>query len=200
MNERERTAVREEVLGHAEDVLADVASQWGDITRLDPLVVEPFPDDDHSFPESADSFLSRFYPYAAGAVVTDEEGRLLCVYSPARDEWETPGGAGEPNETPAETARRETREESGVECNLTGVLFVQLMEINLNAPETLPIPIISFTGEHSGGDELAGSEIEAHEEITDLAWFGPNDLPTEVRNYEQKHPHLLSLADSTDGA
>lgn len=199
MDQRDRATVREDVLRHAEDVLADVESRWGDITRLDPLFVEPFPDDDHSFPESAGAFVERFYPYAAGAVVTDEEDRLLLVYSPARDEWETPGGAGESNETPAETARRETMEESGIECDLTGVLFVQLMEINLDTPETLPIPIISFTGVRIGGDELSGGDIEDHEEITDLAWFGPDELPTEVRNYEQKHSHLLSLTNTTDG-
>lgn len=198
MNQRDRAAVREDVLRHTEDVLTDVESRWRDITRLDPLFVEPFPDDDHSFPKSAEAFLDRFYPYAAGAVVTDEEDRLLCVYSPARDEWETPGGAGEPNETPAKTARRETIEESGIECNLTGVLFVQLMEINLDASESLPIPIISFTGVRTGGEELSGGGIEDHEEITDLAWFGPDELPTEVRNHEQKHSYLLSLANGTD--
>ena len=199
MNQRDCAAVREDVLDHAENVLADVESRWGDLTRLDPIFVEPLSDDNHSFPESAEAFLDRFYPYASGAVVTDEEERLLLVYSPARDEWETPGGAGEPNETPAETARRETVEESGIECDLTGVLFVQLMEINLDAPETLPIPIISFTGVRSGGEELSGDDIENHEEITDLAWFGPDELPTEVRNYEQKHSHLRSLANGTDG-
>ena len=199
MNQRDRAAVREDVLEHAENVLADVESRWGDLNRLDPLFVEPLSDDNHSFPESAEAFLDRFYPYAAGAVVTDEEDQILLVYSPARDEWETPGGAGEPNETPAETARRETMEESGIECDLTGVLFVQLMEINLGASETLPIPIISFTGVRSGGEELSGGDIEDNEEITDLAWFGPDELPTEVRNYAQKHSHLRSLANATDG-
>jgi len=39
MDERGSAAVRETVLGNAEALLADVEARWGDVTRLDPLVV-----------------------------------------------------------------------------------------------------------------------------------------------------------------
>lgn len=191
MNDTERAAVREATLQHAESVIAAVERRWGTVPRLDALPVEPL-FEEGSFPPSAEAFHDRFYPYAAGASVVDAEGRLLCVYSPARDEWETPGGAGEAGETPAETARRETREETGIACEITDVLFAQLMEFSLDAPERLPIPVVGFTARSVGGDELAEPEIERHGEITDLAWFGPDELPTELRNYEQKHGHLAS--------
>lgn len=198
MNHSDRAAVREDALQHAEDVFAGVERQWGNTTRLEPLPVEPLSDGKHSFPESVEEFHNRFYPYAAGASVVDAAGRLLCVYSPARDEWETPGGAGESGETPAETARRETLEETGIECEITDALFMQSMELALDAPERLPIPVVGFVARPTGGDELAGTEIERHDEITDLAWFEPAELPTELRNYEQKHTHLVSVADTTD--
>ena len=191
MNDTERAAVREATLQHAESVLDAVERRWGTVQRLDALPVEPLFGED-SFPSSAEAFHDRFYPYAAGASVVDAEGRLLCVYSPARDEWETPGGAGEAGETPAETARRETREETGIACEITDVLFAQLMEFSLDAPERLPIPVVGFTARPVGGDELAGVEVERHDEITDLAWFDSDELPRELRNYEQKHAHLVS--------
>jgi 8-oxo-dGTP pyrophosphatase MutT (NUDIX family) len=191
MDDADRTAVREQVLQHAENVLAGVGRRWGSVTRLDALPVEPL-SGENSFPASADAFHDRLYPYAAGASVVDAEGRLLCVYSPARDEWETPGGAGEAGETPAETARRETQEETGIECEITDVLFAQSMELSLDAPERLPIPVVGFTARPVGGDELAGADVERHDEITDLAWFDADELPTELRNYEQKHAHLVS--------
>ncbi|PSQ45061.1 hypothetical protein BRD15_12775 [Halobacteriales archaeon SW_6_65_15] len=126
--------------------------------------------------------------------VTDDEGRFLCVYSPVRNEWETPGGAGDPGEIPSETARRETREETGVECELTGVLHTRLMEIDLGAPERLPIPVVEFTVRPVGGAELTDDEVEAHGEISDLDWFGPEELPSEIREYEQKRAHLRSVS------
>lgn len=199
MKAHERSAVHDDVLAQAEEVLAGVERRWDkEETRVDPIVVDTFPDDNASFPESADAYFDRFYPYAAGAVVTDQAGRLLCVYSPARDEWETPGGAGEPNETPAETARRETLEESGIESKITGVLLTRLMEIRLDAPETLPIPIAVFTAQPTGGEVLAGTELEQNHEVTDIAWFGPEELPTNLRGYEWKHAYLETLTDSTE--
>src|SRR6056297_1329861 len=98
MDSHHRAEVEREVRERAEEVFTGVESRWDDVPRLDPLTVEPLPDDDATFPDSAEAFFDRFYPYAAGAAVTDDEGRLLCVYSPVRDEWETPGGAGEADE------------------------------------------------------------------------------------------------------
>jgi 8-oxo-dGTP pyrophosphatase MutT (NUDIX family) len=98
---------------------------------------------------------------------------------------------------PVETARRETREETGIDCEITDVLFAQTMEFCLDAPERLPIPVVGFTARPVGGDELAGVEIERHDEITDLTWFEPDELPTELRNYEQKHAPLVSCSETT---
>jgi 8-oxo-dGTP pyrophosphatase MutT (NUDIX family) len=192
MASERRVAVRAAVRERAEEILLDVGRRWGDVTRLDPVTVSPLPHQAETFPESAAEFYDEFYPYAAGATVTDDDGRLLCVSSSVRGEWETPGGAGEPGETPAETARRETLEETGVTCDITGVLFVKVMELSLGMPETLPIPVIGFTARRTGGDELAGDELKTHGEIADIAWFGPDELPTEMREYEQNRAHLRS--------
>ena len=192
MDSDERAAIRAEVLERAESVLAGIEDRWGELTRIDPLEVVPLPHSDDTFPDSVEAFFEEFYPYASGTAVTNDDGELLCVYSPARKEWETPGGAGEVGETPAETARRETVEETGIECEITGVLHARLMEVNLGEPETLPIPVATYAGRPVGGEAFAGEEIEDHGEITDLAWFGPEELP-EVREYEQKYEYLASL-------
>lgn len=195
MDQSEREAIRDAAWSHTETVIDEARARWGTLTRLDPLPVDPLRDG-AAFPESLEAFHGNFYPYAAAAVVTDDAGRLLCVYSPARDEWETPGGAGEPGERPAETARRETREETGIECEITGVCFVQVMTIDLGPPERLPIPVVSFTAGRTGGTALTDAEIEAHDEVTDLEWFTPDAVPTGLRNYEQKHAHLQMLTDT----
>lgn len=197
MERVERRAIRATVTTRAESVLAGVEERWGEFARLDPLEVTPLSQRDGSFPASAEAFFEEFYPYAAGTAVTDGEGRLLCIYSQVRDEWETPGGSGEAGETPAETARRETREETGIEPEITGALCGRLMAVDLGAPETLPIPVVTFTARPAGGEELAGEAIDEHGEITDIAWFGPDEVP-EIREYEQKRAFLESIADDAN--
>jgi ADP-ribose pyrophosphatase YjhB (NUDIX family) len=68
--------------------------------------------------------MSREYPAAplpaVGVVVLRADGRLLLARRanpPAQGLWSLPGGAIELGETVAEAARRETREECGVECD-----------------------------------------------------------------------------------
>lgn len=58
----------------------------------------------------------------AGTFVTDLDGRVLLVeHADAPSTWGTPGGGHEPGESLATTARRETREETGLDPALTGV-------------------------------------------------------------------------------
>lgn len=52
-----------------------------------------------------------------GAVIRDEEGRLLLVrraHPPGKDLWSIPGGRIEPGEAEPEAVRREVREETGL--------------------------------------------------------------------------------------
>jgi 8-oxo-dGTP diphosphatase len=61
----------------------------------------------------------------AGAVVRDDEGRLLLVrrgHAPSAGLWSLPGGRVESGETAAEAAAREVREETGIDVEV-GVLL-----------------------------------------------------------------------------
>ena len=63
----------------------------------------------------------------AANVITDRDGRVLLVHHTyAHRNWELPGGLGEVDETPAENAARELREETGLvagSLTLTGVYY-----------------------------------------------------------------------------
>jgi 8-oxo-dGTP diphosphatase len=64
---------------------------------------------------------------AAAAVILNADGRVLLVmHSYGRLNWEIPGGAAEPDETPIETALREVLEETGLTVTadrLTGIYY-----------------------------------------------------------------------------
>src|SRR5690349_20774625 len=54
----------------------------------------------------------------AGAIVQDDSGRLLLIRrgrEPGKGLWSLPGGRVEPNESPAQAAVREVREETGLD-------------------------------------------------------------------------------------
>ena len=70
----------------------------------------------------------------AGAWVTDDDGRVLMIrHKGVPDEWGVPGGGHEPRETMEETARREVREETGVECTIVDVNFARRKTIVLES-------------------------------------------------------------------
>jgi mutator protein MutT len=62
---------------------------------------------------------------SVGAVVREESGRILVVRRarpPSRGLWSIPGGRVEPGETLAEAARREVREETGLDVDVQEIL------------------------------------------------------------------------------
>src|SRR5436853_3690894 len=63
-----------------------------------------------------------FLPSAA-ALIRDEDGRVLLVQH-VEGHWQVPGGAIDPGERPEDAARREVREEVGVEIETTGIAGV----------------------------------------------------------------------------
>jgi ADP-ribose pyrophosphatase YjhB (NUDIX family) len=88
----------------------------------------------------------------AGAWLTNDDGEVLLVRNDGDDGWADPGGKVELGEEYETAARRELREETGVECELTGLREVHVIENT--APDTASIfeVIVVFDGEYTGGD------------------------------------------------
>lgn len=127
-------------------------------------------------------------PSFAAAVVTDAEGRVLLVRTTyGENKWDLPGGVLEPGEAPWEAARREAREELGIDLgglSLCGVYFLahrdafgfifrasdfsgdirpdgkEIDEADYFNPAALPSPMSSFARERIL-DALAGSLVPA---------------------------------------
>ena len=66
----------------------------------------------------------------AGVLFLDKKGRILVLKPVYRDRWTVPGGVCEENESPWQTAYRETKEEIGLELEIK-----QLLAVNYNHAE-----------------------------------------------------------------
>jgi len=107
----------------------------------------------------------------AGVLICRDQGVILIrrAGDPGRGLWDIPGGFLEPGETPAVAARREIREELGVEL---GPLDLLLTDIN-------PLPAFTvldliYTAPIASGVLRAGSDATAWD------WFHRDALPEDL--------------------
>ncbi len=105
----------------------------------------------------------------------DDGGRLLLVRLIDTGKWATIGGMVEPNETPRQSAIRESREEAGINVKLGRILGV------LGGPD--------YRVTYPNGDESAyvvsvfdatvidGTPHPDNDETSEVGWFRPEELP-----------------------
>lgn len=99
----------------------------------------------------------------------DGEGRLLLVRSSDTGEWQTVGGAIDPDEAPAAAALREAREETGLEVELVrliGVYGGPLFRLTYPNGDVCSYTAIVFEGRVAGGSARPDGE-----ETSELGWF-----------------------------
>ncbi|HEX8096509.1 MAG TPA: NUDIX domain-containing protein [Pyrinomonadaceae bacterium] len=110
------------------------------------------------------------FTVTAGAVVTDERGRVLLLkhFFRAGSGWGIPGGFLEKGEQPEQALRRELREEVGMELESAEVAFLR----TLRRPSQVEIVFRC---------RARGREVEPKsEEIKGAAWFDLGELPAEL--------------------
>jgi len=61
---------------------------------------------------------------SVNVVVSDGEDRILLIRRTDNGNWAVPGGAIDLGESMIDAAVRETREESGIECEITGLVGI----------------------------------------------------------------------------
>jgi len=121
----------------------------------------------------------------AGAWIAREDGAVLLVREHDRDGWSDPGGKHEPGETLAATARRETREETGLAVDPTGVALAErAVHVDRTDGDRPPVHrlVVVFAADHAGGTATAAEPgVEAvdwfHEHPDDLLYGALADLP-----------------------
>jgi 8-oxo-dGTP pyrophosphatase MutT (NUDIX family) len=61
---------------------------------------------------------------SVNVVVANDAGEILMIRRTDNDNWAVPGGAIDLGESVAQAAVRETHEESGIECEITGIVGI----------------------------------------------------------------------------
>jgi 8-oxo-dGTP diphosphatase len=111
---------------------------------------------------------------AAGALITDAAGRVLCVKPNYRDYWTLPGGICEYGEPPHVGCAREVREEVALDLPIVRLLTVDWQP---SPPEYGPQarPTLYFV--FDGGVLADGTPIVLQqEELDDYQFAAPADL------------------------
>jgi ADP-ribose pyrophosphatase YjhB (NUDIX family) len=117
---------------------------------------------------------TRIVP-GVSVAVTDDAGKLLMIRRSDNDLWAIPGGAQEVGETPLEAARREVREETGILCEITGVVGIF----------SNPRNVVEFTSDGEVRQEFsilfagrpAGGEISTSAESREVTWIDMREVP-----------------------
>jgi ADP-ribose pyrophosphatase YjhB (NUDIX family) len=98
---------------------------------------------------------------AATVFVTDDRDRVLLIHRTDNDLWALPGGAQEFGEYIAQTAVRETKEESGADIEVTGVVGIYTNPnhvVEFSNGEVRQQFSICFRARYLGGELVGSSE------------------------------------------
>jgi len=111
-------------------------------------------------------------PLVGVGVVAVKDGRVLLIRRgkpPGEGRWSLPGGRQRLGETVRETARRELREETGVEAAVTALLDV-VDSRDDDGAIAYHYTLVDFLAEWRAGEVRAGGDA------AEVVWADPEDL------------------------
>ena len=122
---------------------------------------------------------------AIGAVVHDDRGRILLVQRADSGVWLYPTGWADVGYSPAEVAVKEVLEETGIQCEVSGVIAVlDGMRMGMTR---IPLYSTVFLC-HAVGGELNPHPLET----SDVGWFAEDELPAMTVGVSQWGAHAFA--------
>jgi len=113
-------------------------------------------------------FINFRDPKVAAGTFIQQDGRVLLIkraVEPEIGKWALPAGYVDYGEDPLEAAIRETREETGLTVEISGLCDVMLTS------SMYKVIVIVYEAHPVGGELRPLDDAEA------VAWFGPDELP-----------------------
>ncbi|HEY1919981.1 MAG TPA: NUDIX domain-containing protein [Streptosporangiaceae bacterium] len=130
---------------------------------------------------------------SVNVVVINDAGEILLIKRSDNDNWAIPGGAIDLGESVTHAAVRETKEESGVDCVITGLVGIY----------TDPKHIILYTSNGEARQEFSivltarptGGQPKPSDESTEVRWVKRDDLA----DYQMDRSMSARVADYLNG-
>jgi 8-oxo-dGTP pyrophosphatase MutT (NUDIX family) len=177
------STVRDRLAARADRIVADLEAEWGQSRRVEPFDLPHRHHDPAEPPTTVDEQLDRLAGLATVIVFyTDACEKTVLVYNRAGG-WEPPGGVIEPDQTPAEAARTEAHEESGLTVELTELVYTGRVDYRYPGGERAPLPVVAFAGHRTGGRLRVERETNDHPGVTRaVGLFDAETLPETRRD------------------
>lgn len=136
-------------------------------------------------------------PYVGVGVVIFRGDQVLLAQRgkpPRRYTWSIPGGAQEIDETVREAARREVREETGLEIEILGLIDV-VDSINRDPDGRVQFhyTLVDFVAEWRSGEAVAGDDVPevCWADLDDLEGYNIRGVTLEIIRLAAKKRHEL---------
>jgi ADP-ribose pyrophosphatase YjhB (NUDIX family) len=128
---------------------------------------------------------------SVNVVVVNDDGEILMIRRSDNENWAVPGGAIDLGESMTQAGIRETKEESGVDCEITGLVGIY----------TDPKHIILYTSNGEARQEFSilltgrptGGTPTPSDESTEVRWVKPSEVTcyTMDRSMRMRMRHYL---------
>lgn len=119
---------------------------------------------------------------AVSAIVPDNDGRILLIRRTDNGYWSVPGGGLEPGESVREATAREVKEETGIACEVTGLVGIYSDPNHVAAYDDGEVRqefSICFT------TQMLGGTITTSRESSEVRFVATREIP----DYEM-HPSI----------
>jgi ADP-ribose pyrophosphatase YjhB (NUDIX family) len=111
---------------------------------------------------------------SVNVVVVNDAGDILMIRRSDNENWAVPGGAIDLGESMTQAAIRETKEESGIDCEIMGLVGIY----------TDPKHIILYTSNGEARQEFSillsgrpiGGTLTPSDETTEVRWVPPSEV------------------------